>query len=74
MTTLILKINEKSKKGKALLNMLDEFVADQKDIQISREEDTSDVYNASFVEMVKTAASEKDGIKVNAYNLWESIK
>lgn len=72
MTTLTIKINEKSKKGKAFLEFAQTFFADSKDVEITKNDDDI-IYDPEFVKMVLESASSKNRTRVNSKNLWESI-
>lgn len=75
MTTLTIKINEKSKKGKAFLEFAQTFFADSKDVEITKNDDEV-IYNPEFLEKIKKAEkSIKDGkaITVNPNDIWGSI-
>ncbi|OOV21161.1 hypothetical protein BXU11_17005 [Flavobacterium sp. LM5] len=58
MTTITLKINEKSKKGKAFLEMARVFSENSKEIVLIEEEDKSP-YNPEFVKRIKKQALRK---------------
>lgn len=73
MTTLTIKINEKSKKGKAFLEFAQTFFVDSKEVEITQNVDDDEYYNPEFVEMVLKSAKSKGRTSVNAKNLWESI-
>lgn len=73
MTTITLKINEQTKKGKAFLEMARVFFENSKEIVLIEELEKSP-YNSKFVEKIKKASKEKGRIMVSAENLWESIK
>jgi predicted RND superfamily exporter protein len=75
MTTLTIKINENSKKGKAFLEFAQTFFADSKEIEITKNEDKI-IYNPEFVEKIKKAEKsikEGKGITVNPNDIWGSI-
>lgn len=77
MTTLTLKINENSEKGKALLAFLKAFSKDnhQKDVELV--EEPKSPYNPEFVAKIKQAEKEiEDGetFIIETDSLWESIK
>lgn len=72
MTTLTIKINENSKKGKAFLEMTRTFFNDSKDIIIEEKEVSP--YNPEFVKKIKKASKEKGRTMVTAEDLWENIK
>ena len=69
MTTITLKINENSKKGKAFLEMARVFFENSKEIVLIED----DKYNQDFVKKVKQAHSSKNRTPVTSKNLWESI-
>ena len=73
MTTIRLKINEKTKKGKAFLEMARVFFENSKEIVLIEEDDKSH-YNQEFVKKIKKASKEKGRIMESAEELWESIK
>jgi hypothetical protein len=70
MSTITIKLNEKTQAGKALKKLLD-FFKTQEGVEVVEEKSP---YNKNFVEMVKKSAAEKGGKKVTAENLWESIR
>ena len=72
MTTITLKINENTKKGKAFLEMARVFFENSKEIVLI-EEDKSP-YDKEFVAKIKKASKEKGRVMDNAEDLWESIK
>lgn len=74
MTTLTLKINENSEKGKALLAFLKAFSKDnhQKDVELV--EEPKSPYNPEFVAKIKQAEKE-DGIELPSdKDIWEIIE
>ena len=73
MTTITIKINEKSKKGKAFLEMARVFSENSKEIVLIEEEDKSP-YDPEFVKKIKKASTEKGRLVESAEDLWESIK
>ena len=73
MTTITLKINENTKKGKAFLEMARVFFENSKEIVFIEEDDKSP-YNQEFVKKIKKASKEKGKIMESAEELWESIK
>lgn len=75
MTTLTIKINEKSKKGKAFLAFAQTFFTDTKEVEITNYEDKVS-YSHEFVEKIKKAEKsikEGKGITVNPNDIWGSI-
>ena len=78
MTTLTIKINEKSKKGKAFLAFAKTFFSDENDVEIIKndadkiEEDESE-YNPEFVKMVLDAAKSKKRTVINPNDIWGSL-
>ena len=73
MTTITLKINEKSKKGKAFLEMARVFSENSKEIVLIEEKDKSP-YDPEFVKKIKKASTEKGRLVESAEDVWESIK
>ena len=73
MTTITLKINENSKKGKAFLEMARVFSENSKEIVLIEETDKSP-YDPEFVKKIKKASTEKGRLMESAEDLWESIK
>ena len=73
MTTITLKINEKSKKGKAFLEMARVFSENSKEIVLIEEKDKSP-YDPEFVKKIKKTSTEKGRLVESAEDLWESIK
>lgn len=73
MTTITLKINERTKKGKAFLEMARVFFENSKEIELIEEIEKSP-YDAKFVEKIKKATKEEGKVMVSAEDLWESIK
>ena len=73
MTTITLKINENTKKGKAFLEMARVFFENSKEIVLI-EEDNKSPYNPEFVKKIKKASKEKGRVMNSAEDLWESIK
>lgn len=71
MTTITLKINERSNYGKALLELIKVGVEEKKGIEMVEVESP---YNPEFVKMVKEAAASKERYEVTDVNeLWESL-
>ncbi|NJM80575.1 MAG: hypothetical protein HC854_14910 [Flavobacterium sp.] len=73
MTTLTIKINEKSKKGKAFLEFAQTFFADSKEVKITQNVDNEETYNSEFVEMVLKSAKSKKRIEINPNDVWGSL-
>lgn len=73
MTTITLKINENTKKGKAFLEMARVFFENSKEIVLIEEDDKSP-FNQEFVKKIKKASKEKGRVMESAEELWESIK
>ena len=73
MTTITLNIDEKSKKGKALLAFLKAFKIDQND-DISLVEESKSPYNKDFVNKIEKSRKEVGREMTSAEDLWESIK
>jgi hypothetical protein len=78
MTTLTIKINERSKKGKAFLEFAKTFFDEGKDVEIiesdskkSKKEES--LYNPEFVKMVLDAAKSKKRTVINPNDIWGSL-
>ena len=70
MSTITLKINDKSKAGRLVTEFLD-IMKKQPGVKIVEETDN---YNPEFVNKVLKSKSQKGGKTVTADNLWQSIK
>ncbi len=71
MTTITLKINERSNYGKAILELIKVGVNEKKGIEMVEEESP---YNPEFVKMVKESAASKERYEVTDVNeLWASL-
>ena len=68
MTTITLKINERTKAGKALLSLLDFFTKDSKGVEV-----VELPYDPEFVAMVKKSAAAKKRKEVNPDDVWGSL-
>jgi hypothetical protein len=75
MTTLILKINERTKAGKAFIAMSETFLSGVDGIEIveNKKAKPEKAYNPEFVKMILDASKIKNRTKVNSKNLWQSI-
>ena len=73
MTTLTVKINEKSKLGKAIVDLLHSSAKESKVVEVVEKAKESP-YNAEFIKMVLQASKSKSRTKIDPKNLWESIK
>jgi uncharacterized protein DUF2683 len=71
MTTLTVKINERTKKGKAFLEFAKNFLKEGKDVIIIEEEKSP--YNPEFVKKVLDSAKSKKRYRIDPNNVWESI-
>ena len=74
MATITLKINERSKAGKAgkaLKDLIDALAGKpQTGVEIV---DEKSPYNPEFVKKIKKAEKEKGAVMKNASSLWESL-
>lgn len=71
MATITLEIDENSKEGKTLLDLIHLFSAKKKTVKIIEEEDS---YNPEFVKMVLESAASKKRYEVKDVNkLWDSL-
>jgi hypothetical protein len=79
MTTLTLKINERTKAGKAFLAMTSSLVKESKSIEIvtssfsNLETKEESPYNPEFVAMIKNAEKRGNYITVDPKKIWESL-
>lgn len=70
MTTITIKINERTKAGKALKNLIEFFSREHKGIEIIS--DTKSEYNPEFVEKIKETENQK-GIIIDPNDVWGSL-
>lgn len=70
MTTVTLKINERSKFGKAILELLRTTAETTKNIELVEEKSP---YSKSFVNKVLNADKKDKRVKIKTDKLWESI-
>ena len=78
MTTLTLKINERSKKGKAFQAFAKTFFDDNSDVEIIESDSKKfnkeeSQYNPEFVKMVLDAAKSKKRTVINPNDIWGSL-
>lgn len=79
MKTITLKINERSKAGKAFLEMTNVLVKDSKGIEIISTgssktiEKKSEIYNPEFVAMIKKAQKSIKRTVVDPNDIWGSL-
>lgn len=69
MTTITLKINERSKIGKSFIALIEAFSKEKKDIEILSDKSP---YNQDFVAKIKRAEKQKS-IKVDPNDIWGSL-
>lgn len=70
MTTITIKINERTKAGKALKNLIEFFSKEHKGIEIVS--DTKCEYNPEFVKKIKETENQK-GIIIDPNDVWGSL-
>lgn len=70
MTTITLKINERSNYGKALLELIKVGIDEKKGIEKVEDEST---YNPEFVKMVLESAASKERYEVDPNDVWGSL-
>jgi hypothetical protein len=71
MTTLTLKIDEKKKAGKTLLELIDFFNSkEKKAVEVLEGESP---YNPEFVKKVLASAKSKKRHRIDPENVWQSI-
>ena len=81
MTTITIKINERSKKGKAFLEFAKTFFAEGKDVEIIKSDDKKpkkrkSIYSDAFIAKMKKAEKNiKNGdvTRLNLDDIWGSI-
>lgn len=75
MTTFTIKINERTKAGKAFRVLAETFFKDAKGIEITEETDEKDdeIYNPEFVKMIKEADKRGNFTTVNPDDIWGSL-
>ena len=81
MTTITIKINERSKKGKAFLEFAKTFFAEGKDVEIIKSDDKKpkkgkSIYSDAFIAKMKKAEENiKNGdvTRLNLDDIWGSI-
>jgi hypothetical protein len=76
MTTITIKINERSKKGKAFLEFAKTFIGNDKDISFVESEDEKSLYNPEFVAEILERSKNLDKKKLTRLNtddIWGSI-
>lgn len=73
MTTITIEINQKSKAGKALLDLVTAMSKEGNTVKVISSEDASP-YHPEFVKMVKESSANKSRTRVDNVNeLWESL-
>lgn len=71
-TTITIKINERSKAGKTLKDLID-MLKEQPGVEVINNESESP-YDPEFVAMVKKSAASKERYRIeNVEELWESL-
>ena len=79
MTTITIKINEKSKKGKAFLEFARTFFANEKDVIVTESKDEKvrveeSPYNPEFVKMVLEADKRGNYTTLDPTDIWGSLE
>jgi len=70
MTTITLKINERSRYGKALLELIKVSVKEKKGVEMVEEESP---YSPEFVKMIKESAASKERYEIDPNDVWGSL-
>lgn len=70
MTTITIKINERTKAGKALKDLIELFSAENKGVEIISDKSP---YSPEFVAAIKKSAKDKKGKEVTAETLWQDL-
>jgi len=71
MATITLKINERSKAGKALKNLIDVLVH-QPGVEVVQDKEKS-TYNPDFVKKIKASYDNEKRTRIDTADIWESI-
>ena len=71
MTTITIKINERTKAGKTLKNLIEIFSKENKDIEIIS--DNESPYDPKFVAKVLDSHKNDKRVSIKADKLWENI-
>jgi len=72
MATITLKINERTKAGKAFMALVELFSSENKGIEII-EKSADNPYNPEFVEKVLNSHKNDKRVTIEASKLWDSI-
>ncbi len=74
---ITLKINKRTKAGRAFLAVLDVFVKDSKGVEVissdSKVSEPESPYDPEFVKMVKEAAASKEWYEIDSEDVWGSL-
>ena len=70
MTTITIKINERTKAGKALRNLIEIFSKEKSGVEIISEKDH---YSEEFVEKILNSHKNDKRVVIETDKLWESI-
>jgi len=73
MTTITLKIDERTKKGKAFLALAKVFYEEKNEIELVNEKNKSP-YNPEFVAKINKARMEKGTVMNSVEELWENLQ
>lgn len=73
MATFLVKIDERTRLGKAILELLRSTAKESKAIELIDNTEAKDNYNEDFVNMVLEAVASKNRIRIDPKNLWEII-
>lgn len=76
MTTLTVKINKRSKAGKAFMTMSNTFFRDVKGVEIIEneiDEKEKSPYNPEFVAMVLKSSKSQNSTTLNPNDIWGSL-
>jgi hypothetical protein len=70
MATITIKINERTRYGKALLELIKVGIEENKGVEVIENQSP---YNPEFVAMVKKAAASKNRTEINPKDVWGSL-
>ncbi len=73
MTTITIKIDERTGMGKAILELIRTSARENKGIEVIDPQKKADNYNDAFVEKILHSHKNDKRIRINPEKLWESI-
>lgn len=74
MATFRFRIDERTRMGKAILELLRSTAKESSAIELIDNTEAQDNYKEDFVKMVLVASESKNRTRIDPNNLWESIQ